>query len=118
MFGAIKRDYPNLPKFMIDWTLDLYAKNPDYFKDLERNENKRQRKKRTPAVPTEVIELEPVKVIDRDEVGSLQEVLGEECPQKVEPPRILYFDDPPKAKLEENLSLDTFEKLTLDNINV
>ena len=54
MLAGMKRDYPDLPKFVYNWALDLYAKDPDYFQNLEKNDKKLQRKKKTPAVPNGV----------------------------------------------------------------
>jgi hypothetical protein len=38
-FSQIKKDYPNIPDFVVNWMLDIHEKNPEYFK----NELKKQK---------------------------------------------------------------------------
>ena len=93
MAEGIKRDYPKIPQYMINWMLDLYEKNPDYFKDLQKNSEKKQRKKKTPSVPVEIIQLEynNVEIIDRDKIPK----------------------DPQKMHVLQEPTILDFEKITL-----
>ena len=47
MIQAIKRDYPNLPEYLINVTLKMHEKNPDWFRDDKKNADKMKKKGKT-----------------------------------------------------------------------
>ena len=47
MIQAIKRDYPNLPDYLINMTLNMHEKNPDWFRDDKKNADKMKKKGKT-----------------------------------------------------------------------
>jgi formylmethanofuran dehydrogenase subunit E len=43
-FSQIKKDYPNVPNFVVDWMLDIHENNPDYFKQEMKKQKGRPKK--------------------------------------------------------------------------
>jgi hypothetical protein len=51
---AIKKDYPSLPDYFINLTIDMWEKNPEWFKEDKKAADKAVRKGRKPKQAPEV----------------------------------------------------------------
>jgi hypothetical protein len=40
--SQIKKDYPNVPDYVVNWMLDVYEKDPDFFKKESKKKHKVQ----------------------------------------------------------------------------
>jgi hypothetical protein len=65
-FEQMKKDYPNVPDYIITWMLDIYEKNPDFY-------NKKTGKKGRPKKQKVLFEIEKI-LQDRPRTQEIQSV--------------------------------------------
>jgi formylmethanofuran dehydrogenase subunit E len=58
--SQIKKDYPNVPDYVVNWMLDVYEKDPEFFKKESKKKHKVKPKEDIP--PPEHFELKTVQV--------------------------------------------------------
>jgi hypothetical protein len=46
--SQIKKDYPNVPDYVINWRLDVYEKDPEFFKKESKKKHKVKPKEDSP----------------------------------------------------------------------